>query len=142
MTEAEIYDRLKPLIAEVTGARAEDVLFDSVLVEDLGAESIDLLDLTYLIEEEFGVTIQANELEKEAKAKIPGGVYEKDGFLTPEALEELRKALPEVDPERFVPGLRRGDLPLLLKVSVFVHLIQRKLAVGAGGVAGGGTRDG
>jgi hypothetical protein len=47
--------------------------------------------------------------------------------LTDEALAELRALLPEVDPNKFKPGLRKTDLPSLLTVSFFVHLIYRKL---------------
>ena len=127
MTEEEIFGALKPLVVEVTGAKPEDVRPESVLVEDLGAESIDLLDLSFLIESKFEVPIQANEFEKKARAVIPGGVYEKEGFLTEEALAALREALPEVSAARLSQGLRKADLPSLLTVSVFVHLIQRKL---------------
>ncbi len=51
MTETEVFDKLLPLIREVTGARANQVTMTSNLMEDLGAESIDLLDLSFLIEE-------------------------------------------------------------------------------------------
>jgi acyl carrier protein len=127
-TEADILARLKPLIHEVTGAAPQDIRMESVFMTDLGAESIDLLDLSFLIEETFGVTIEANEFEREAKSRIPGGVYERDGVLTDEAIEELRRAMPEVDPRRLAPGLRKADLPTVLNVAVFVHLIQRKMA--------------
>jgi len=127
MTDEEILERLVPLIAEVTGARPEEIRPESVLVEDLGAESIDLLDLSFLIERAFGIKIEPNEFEKRVRARIPGGVYERDGILTAEAIVELRGALPEIEPARLAPGLRKVDLPALLTVSVFVHLIQRKI---------------
>jgi acyl carrier protein len=126
--DEETLARLKPLIQEVTGVPPQDIRMESVLVTDLGAESIDLLDLSFLIEETFGVTIEANELEREAKKRIPGGAYERDGVLTDEAIAELRRAMPEVDPRRLAPGLRKADLPSVLNVAVFVHLIRRKAA--------------
>lgn len=128
MTEKEVLDKLKPLIREVTGARDDQIKMDTVLMQDLGAESIDLLDLSFLIEETFGITLEADEFEQQAGKRIPGGVYEKDGYLTDEALQELRKTLPEVPPEYLQPGLKKIELPSVLNVSVFVHLIQRKLA--------------
>ena len=97
MTENEIFDRLKPLLTETLGVAPEKIHLESVLVADLGAESIDLLDLSFRIEEAFQVTIEANEIEREAGRRLPGGVYEKDGQLTQEALEEIRRALPELD---------------------------------------------
>ena len=93
MTENEIFERLKPLLVEVLGVAPEKIRSESVLVADLGAESIDLLDLSFRIEETFHVTIEANEIEREASKRLPGGVYEKDGWLTEEALAEIRKSV-------------------------------------------------
>lgn len=126
MIETEVFEKLLPLIREVTGARADQVAMTSNLMEDLGAESIDLLDLSFLIEEAFGITIEADEFERQASGQIPGGQYERDGYLTPEAIEELKKAMPEVPPEKFRPGLKKIEVPSVLNVAVFVHLIQRK----------------
>jgi len=128
MTEQEIFEKLIPLIREITGAREDQVKMESGLMMDLGAESIDLLDFSFLIEEEFGITIEADEFEQQSRERIPRGVYDNDGLLTDEALEELRKALPEVPAEYLQPGLKKIELPRVLNVAVFVHVIQRKLA--------------
>jgi acyl carrier protein len=127
MTEQEVFAKLQDLIKSVLGIAKDKITMESVLVNDLGAESIDLLDLSFLIEEAFGITIEPNEFEREVKERIAGGVYEKNGYLTDEALAELRKSLPEVDQSRLVQGLRKAEIPTLLTVSVFVHLIQKKL---------------
>ncbi|SPE59140.1 putative Acyl carrier protein [Verrucomicrobia bacterium] len=128
MTENDMFERLKPLLVEVLGVAPEKILPESVLVGDLGAESIDLLDLSFRIEETFGVTIESNEIEREASKRLPGGVYEKGGRLTEEALTEIRKALPELDRGKLVSGLRKTELPSLLTVRFFVMLIARKLS--------------
>jgi acyl carrier protein len=128
MTGEEIFEKLIPLIREVTGAREDQIKMDSGLMMNLGAESIDLLDLSFLIEETFGITIDENAFEQQARERIPGGVYDNDGILTDEALKELRKALPEVPAEYLKPGLKKIELPSVLNVAVFVHIIQRKLA--------------
>ncbi len=127
MSEREIFDELKPLVAEVLGIAPEKVRMESVLMSELGAESIDMLDLSFRIEDKFKVTIEANEIEREAKKRIPGGVFEKDGLLTEEALAEIRAFVPELEPNKLVKGLRKSQLPSLLTVSFFVHLIARKL---------------
>jgi acyl carrier protein len=128
LAEKDVFVKLLPLIREVTGAKAEQVRMESGLMMDLGAESIDLLDFSFLVEEEFGITIEADEFEQQAKKRIPGWVYENDGLLTEKALEELKKALPEVPAEYLKPGLKKIELPSVLNVAVFVHIIQRKLA--------------
>jgi acyl carrier protein len=133
-SETEILEQLKPLLVEVLGVRPDEIHPHSELVTDLGAESIDLLDLTFRIEELFTVRIEANELERDAIKQMPGGVYEKEGYLTDGALAELRRAAPELDPAKLVAGLRKADLPTLLTVAFFVRLIQRKLTGGSGAV--------
>ena len=132
MAENDIFERLKPLLVEVLGVAPEKIHPESVLVADLGAESLDLLDLSFRIEEVFNVTIESNEIELEAGKRLPGGVYEKDGRLTDEALAEIRKALPELDRGKLVSGLKKMDLPSLLTVEFFVTLIARKLTERAG----------
>lgn len=128
MNEHEVFAKFLPLLHEVTAVPEERICMESGLVEDLGAESLDLLDLTFLIEEKFGVTIAADEFERQAVAHMPGGAYQRNGLLTEEAVVELRKALPEVPPEKIRPGMAKVALPAVLNVAVFVHLIQRKLA--------------
>ncbi len=132
MTEDEILDRLRPLLVEVLGVAPEKIRPESVLVADLGAESIDLLDLSFRIEETFNVSIESNEIEREASKRLPGGAYERDGRLTDEALAEIRKSSPDLDQGKLVPGLRKMDLPSLLTVRFFVNLIARKLTDKAG----------
>ena len=134
MTKQEILEELKPLLVEVLGVTPERVRLESVLVSELGAESIDLLDLSFRIEEKFEVRIEANEMERDAIKRLPGGVYEKDGYLTEAAIGEIRKSLPELDPGKFAKGLRKVDLPSLLTVSFFVQLIASKLAAKKEGV--------
>ena len=128
MTEEEVFRKVLPHVREVTGVPEEQIRMDSVLMDDLGAESLDLLDLSFLIEEAFGVTIAADEFERQARAHMPDLVYERDGILTDEAVVELRKALPEVPPQRIHLGMPKLAVPRVLTVAVFVHLIQRKLA--------------
>jgi len=132
MNEQEIFAQLRPVIADVLAIAPEKVRLESGLIADLGAESIDLLDLSFRIEEQFKVTIQADEIEREAKRRLTGGVYEKDGCLTEEALAEIRRAMPELNPARLVKGLRKSQLPSLLTVAFFVRLIARKQAAQTG----------
>jgi acyl carrier protein len=127
MTEQEVFEKLSPLIQEITGIGEEKIQMTSCLMEDLGAESLDLLDLSFLIEEAFGVSIASDEFERQAAGRISTGEYHRAGLLTLEAVKELRKALPEVPPEKIQPGMPRIALPKVLTVGVFVHLIQRKM---------------
>lgn len=127
MTEQEIFEKLIPLVREVTGVREDQITMKSGLMQDLGAESVDLLDFSFLIEETFDIMIDTDEFEQQTSNRLNNEEYEKDGVLTDEAIKELRKALPEVPVEYLKPGLKKIELPSVLNVAVFVHLIQRKL---------------
>ena len=127
MTEQEVFEKLLPLIQEVTGLGDERIRMESCLMEDLGAESLDLLDLSFLIEETFGVTIASDEFERRANEQTPDGEYERDGLLTEEGVAKLRLALPEVPPDKIQPGMPKITVPKVLTVGVFVHLIERTL---------------
>jgi acyl carrier protein len=127
MNEQEIFQKLVPLIREVTGVPESKIRMESNLMEELGTESLDLLDLSFLIEENFGVTLEADEFERRATERIPGGVFDRNGILTDAAIAELKKALPEIPQEKLKSGMKKNELPGLLNVGVFVHIIQRKL---------------
>lgn len=128
MTEQEIFKRLLPLVEEVTAVPQEKIRMESILMRDLGAESLDLLDLSFLVDETFGVTLELDDFEKRVRSRIPDGVYMKNGFLTDDALLALRQVLPEVPAELLSPPLAAAALPSVLNVAVFVHLIERKLS--------------
>ncbi len=128
MTEQQVYERLRPLIREVTAVAEEQIRMESNLMEDLGAASLDLLDLSFLIEETFGITLSGDEFQRMVTERLAGSAYEENGFLTEAALAELRRLLPEVPAGKLQPPLPRVALPSVLNVAVFVHLIQRKLA--------------
>ncbi len=127
MNEQAIFAAMLPLLETVLGVKPDAVQMERELVRDLGAESIDLLDLSFQIESRFGVSIEPNEIEREARQRLDGAPYEENGVLTEAALAELRAAVPDLDPARLVPGLRKSALPALLTVGFFVHLVQRKL---------------
>lgn len=127
MTDEEIFQRLLPLVAEVTGANEEDIRRDSVLMMDLGAESLDLLDLSFLIEEHFGIILESDAVERLARKRMGDTPYERDGILTDEGLAELRIAMPELALARLSRGVSRAEIPSLLTVGAFVRLIRCKL---------------
>ena len=96
-------------------------------LEDLGADSLDLLDLTFQLEQEFKVKISPREIERRSREQLGETPLEVDGIYTPEALMELRKALPEVPMDELADGLSVGDLPRRFRVATMVNLVCRLL---------------
>jgi acyl carrier protein len=64
-----VEDRVKSIIVEQLGVDADEVVPDASFVEDLGADSLDTVELIMAFEEEFGVEISDDEAEKIRKVK-------------------------------------------------------------------------
>jgi acyl carrier protein len=63
MTREEIFEKVKDIISDKLGIDREEIAEDSSLIDDLGADSLDLVDLVMVFEEEFDVKIEDEELE-------------------------------------------------------------------------------
>lgn len=97
------------------------------LVTDLGADSLDLLDLVFHLEQYFKIRINPRDIEKEAQAVLGDIPIERDGIYTAEALDELRKALPEVPAEELHDNLETKYLPKVFRVETFVRLVRKTM---------------
>ena len=65
-----VYPKVREIIADVLVIDEEDVSLQSRLIADLGAESIDFLDLVFQLEKEFGIKIPRGQLEKNARGDL------------------------------------------------------------------------
>jgi acyl carrier protein len=61
---ASVYDRVKGIVVEQLGVAAEEVTTEASFVDDLGADSLDVVELVMALEEEFGVEIPDEHAEK------------------------------------------------------------------------------
>jgi len=129
--EKALADRVKRCIEDTLALepeRAAKLDLKTNLVDELGAESLDFLDLLFRLEDEFGIVLPQREFQDAERL----GLSEKDlagpdGTLTPMALERLRALLPEADPKRLAPGLKKNQIVRCLTVHSFVSLVRRKL---------------
>ncbi|MGA1871478.1 MAG: acyl carrier protein [bacterium] len=130
MDENAIIDRIKDSLVEVLGIEKDEIKADSSIIEDLGAESIDLLDLVFRLEQAFNIRISRKEIEKKARDALSEEEFEMDEELSDQAIERLKKHLPEVSEDRFRPGLRSSEIPLLFTVRTFSRMLKEKLEEG------------
>jgi acyl carrier protein len=121
----EVLRGVKSCLAVALDLPEDGVAEDATIIGDLGADSLDLLDLTFQLEQRFGIRISPREIERRARERLGGAPLEIDGVYTPEALVELRRALPEVPPEELAEGLTQADLPRRLRVASMVNLVCR-----------------
>ncbi|MDH4334402.1 MAG: acyl carrier protein [Chloroflexota bacterium] len=69
MSDGTTYDRLKKIIVEQLGVDEEEVTAQASFVEDLNADSLDLVELIMSLEEEFGMEISDEDAEKIQKVQ-------------------------------------------------------------------------
>ena len=63
MAKEEIFDKLKELVVDQLGVEEDEVTLEATMQDDLGADSLDLVDLVMSVEEEFGVKVADEDLE-------------------------------------------------------------------------------
>ncbi|MCK5608060.1 acyl carrier protein [Candidatus Pacearchaeota archaeon] len=127
MKEKEIVSQLNRCLAETIGIKEEEISLNSSIIDDLGADSLDLLDLVFRLEQAFKIRISRGEIETRARETMPEEDFETDGLLSEKAKKALRKALPEVDSLRFKGNLRKSEIPRLLTVQTFLRLVKEKM---------------
>jgi acyl carrier protein len=126
LSQVEIYERVSATLVEALNVDEEDVGPTSTLQGDLGAESIDFLDIVFRLERAFGVPIPRGELFPEA---ISQGNPEcvQDGKVTDKGVAELRRRMPFADLSQFENNPEVSRLGDLFTVDLIVRYVQGKL---------------
>jgi acyl carrier protein len=131
MDEKEIYEKVKESVVEALGVDEEEVTPNAVLFDDLGAESLDLLDIVFRLEKEFGIKIPRGGIQADALSAEGENLKEEDlvvdGVLTPLGIQKLKETMSEVDPSRITEGFRADDIPTLFTVQTFVNIVKKLL---------------
>lgn len=127
----EIYPTVAKTIADALGCELDEVKPDASLIEDLGAESIDFLDLVFRLERAFKVKIPRGKIIEDARGDLPEAQFEQKGVVTDAGLARLREFLAEVPAERFKTPLKVNDIPRLFTAETFAKLVLRAQQQGA-----------
>jgi acyl carrier protein len=126
-TREEIYDKVSATLVEALNVDEDEIKPDATLQGDLGAESIDFLDIVFRLEREFGIKIPRGEL-------FPESIFQGDpelvqnGRVTSKGMEELRTRMPFADLSQFEEDPEVGHLSELFTVDLITRYIQGKLA--------------
>ena len=123
MNVADVYPKVREIIADVLVIDQEDISLNSRLITDLGDESIDFLDLVFQLEKEFKIKIPRGQLEKNARGDLTEDQFEKGGVITAEGLEALKNYLTEVPAEQFKSNMKVNEIPMLFNVETFCKLV-------------------
>jgi acyl carrier protein len=125
MTQDDVYGKVQEVLEDALGVDADEVKPEVSLVEDLGAESIDFLDIVFRLEKEFGIKIDQAEL-------FPEGVlndtqYVQDGKVTDAGMQELRNRLPHTNLDAFDADRDVEHFANVFTVEAVVKFVQSKL---------------
>jgi len=132
----DVVGRIARCLAEVLAIDPSGVNAQTRIMVELGADSLDLVELMYLVEEEFGVELTARDMSLTAQLGLPEQELHHAEVLTPRALELLRERFPDAA-EVLVPGATRRDLGALVTVGEVARTVRRMRAEGGEGAADG-----
>ena len=118
-----VYPKVKKIIADVLVLNEGDISLTSRLITDLGAESIDFLDLVFQLEKEFGIKIPRGQLEKNARGALSEEEFEKGGVITDAGMHALKHYFNEVPADYFKPSMKLNEIPTLFTVETFCKLV-------------------
>ena len=125
-SQDEIYSKVSATLVEALNVDEEEIKPTSTLQGDLGAESIDFLDIVFRLEREFGIKIPRGEL-------FPESIFQgdpefvQDGKVTDKGLKELRERMPFADLDEFAQNPEVSKLSDLFTVSLITNYIKGKL---------------
>src|SRR5258707_5284984 len=126
-TQEEIYSKVSATLIEALNVDEDQITPKATLVGDLGAESIDFLDIVFRLEREFGIKIPRGEL-------FPESIFQgdpefvQDGKITNKGMSELRTKMPYADLARFESNPDFEGLRDLFTVELISRYIQAKVA--------------
>jgi acyl carrier protein len=127
----EIYDKVTRVLVQTLNVDEDDLAPTATLQGDLGAESIDFLDIVFRLEREFGIRIPRGEL-------FPESIFQGDpdfvceGRVTDQGMNELRARMPYADLGAFEKDRRLSAVSDLFTVSLLARYIGWKLAQATG----------
>jgi acyl carrier protein len=124
-SEEEIFSKVQGCLVDALGVEEDEVTPEATLAGDLGAESIDYLDIIFRIEKAFGIKIDRAEMFPEDIFNNPSFV--KDGRVTPEGLDLLKQRMPFADLARFEDNPQVTDLRDLFTVQTIVNYVAARV---------------
>ncbi len=126
LSQDEITRKVRDVLVDALGVDEEEVTPEATLQGDLGAESIDFLDIQFRLEKSFGIKIPKGEL-------FPESIFQGDpefvqnGLVTEKGLQELRQRMPFADLGRFEQNPVFEQMGDLFTVELIIRYVQHKL---------------
>ena len=124
-SEAEIFEKVKNCLVDALGVDDDEVTPTASIMGDLGAESIDWLDIVFKLEKSFGIKISQSELSPEDI--LTSAEYVQNGKVNAEGLAKLKQRMPFLDLTKFEANPAVNEFSSLLTVQDMVRFVQSKV---------------
>jgi acyl carrier protein len=121
----EVFAKVQAALVDALGVDDDEVTPEATMVGDLGAESIDFLDIVFKLEKAFDISIPREELFPDDI--LTNSSFVQDGKVTDEGMNELKARIPWADLSRFQDNPRVQDFGNLLTVSDLCRYVESKL---------------
>lgn len=121
-----VFPKVAEIMADALGCDVEEVKPDASLIEDLGAESIDFLDIVFRLERAFKVKIPRGKIIEDARGDLSEAEFEQGGVVTDAGFARLQTFMSEVPQERFKSPLKSAEIPKLFTSETFCKMVVRQ----------------
>ncbi len=125
MSADEVLEGVRACAREALDVDEAKVVPEARLIGDLGADSLDLLDLVFQLERRFEIKLSMKDLENRMKEELGEVPSEINGVYTPKALVRIRRVMTEIPPDELPDGLRVADLPRRFRVSTLMRWVEQ-----------------
>ena len=126
MSRDQIFGEVQEVLVDALGVDDDEVMAEATLMGDLGAESIDFLDIVFRLEKAFEMKIPREELFP-AESLMNNTEFVNNGKLTDTGLAELKNKMPYIELGAFEKNPDINKLGDLFTVNTIVSYIDSKL---------------
>ena len=132
MASEEIQSAVQDSIVGALGVDEDEVKPDATLLGDLGAESIDLLDILFRLERKLGIKIQASDLGAYVQGGIPDEEFgDENGIVSEKGLAQLKRVMPQINTDALAGKLEAGKVMSLFTVENLTNMVAERAATKA-----------
>lgn len=128
-TKEEVYHNVQEVLVDALGVDQDDVTPQATLVGDLGAESIDFLDIVFHLEKRFNIEIPKKELFPDDI--LTSADFVEDGKVTEAGISQLKARMPFADLTKFEANPQIQDFGNLLTVRDMCRFVENKVKLAA-----------
>ncbi len=125
MSPEEVFEKIQEVLVDALGVDDDEVTPNATLTGDLGAESIDFLDIVFRLEKAFDIKISQGELFPDNVLQDPQ--YVQDGKVTEKGIAELKERLPHADFSDFEQDPDVNKVGEIFTVDAICKFVQSKL---------------